>query len=66
MNANADTATGWTAWTRDSRGWRELLTRDTEEAALHDALDAGWAVVLAILPAGIHPDAALPPRRRRL
>ena len=67
MTTTTDTATGWTAWTRASSGqWRELLTRDTEGAALNDALAADHAGILAILPGGHHPADTLPPQRRRL
>ena len=61
-------ATGWTAWSRDSHcaPWHELLSRDTEEAALAAAIAVGAPGTLCILPAGHHLGETLPPRRRRL
>jgi hypothetical protein len=67
ITTTTDTATGWTAWKRERGGsWRELLSRDTEDAALTAALDADAPGTLAVLPSGLRPEDALPPRRRRL
>jgi hypothetical protein len=57
--------TAWTAWTREStrHEWRKLLTRDSEDGTLNDALDLAPGGDICILPSGVDPAHTLPRRQ---